>query len=25
MQVPDHKPNKKERRDMRRFEHNQDY
>lgn len=25
MQVPDHKPNKKERRDMRRFEHYQDY
>ncbi len=23
--APDHKPNKKERRDMRRFEHNQDY
>jgi len=25
MQAPDHKPNKKERRDMRRFEQNQDY
>ena len=23
--APDHKPNKKARRDMRRFEHNQDY
>lgn len=23
--APDHKPNKKERRDMRRFENNQDY
>ncbi len=23
--APDHKPTKKERRDMRRFEHNQDY
>ncbi|GGY50989.1 heat shock protein 15 [Bacterioplanes sanyensis] len=25
MAVPDHKPNKKERRDMRRFERNQEY
>ncbi|MAD44632.1 MAG: RNA-binding protein [Oceanospirillaceae bacterium] len=25
MQAPDHKPNKKERRDMRRFERNQDH